>query len=283
MASVAEWMPIATLLAKRRALATALKPYAGRVVDRYLIANFASLVVSHLKQSQVSAAEDTLRPYLGQELLQGTLDCIANRLVGNVDLLKSGQPVVMTPALSDKPTPGLFYISRIDNYPPSKTRRYSFLLECFTGELSGYALPWVVTQPLTSILAKRLGFSTLRGKYRFEHVQQLSGLFFMATVSAKGRDAAISSVADLQQIKDYNRKTVLKVRCRVDVDCPVGVEQPCHRCARGRDRCPHATHALTFKKTVCSVCRMVDVPYNPEFSADMCVACMAAKQSKPAT
>lgn len=283
MEPVAEWVPIATLLAKRRALAAALKPYAGRVVDRYLIGNFANLVESHLRQSKLAATEDTIRPYLGQELLQGTLDCIANRLAGNSDLLKAGQPVIMTPALSDQPSPGLFYISRIDNYPPAKTRRYALQLECFTGELAGYALPWVVTQPLTSILAKRIGFSTLRGKYRFEHVQQLSSLFFMATVSAKGRDAAISSVADIQQIKDYNRKTVLKVRCRVDVDCPVGVEQPCHRCARGRDRCPHATHALTFKKTVCTTCRMVDVPYNPEFSADICVACLAALQSKPAT
>lgn len=283
MATESDWVPIAPLLAKRRALVTALKPYAGRVVDRYLITNFAKLVQSHFRQAQTFAAEDTLRPYLGQELLQGTLDCIANRLAGNSELLTAGQPVVMTPALSDKPTPGLFYISRVDNYPPSKSRRYSFSLECFTGELAGFSLPWVVTQPLTSILSKRLGFSTLRGKYKFEHVQQLSGLFFMATVSAKGRDAVISSVAELQQIKDYNRKTVLKVRCRVDVDCPVGIEYPCHRCARGRDSCPHATHALTFKKTTCVVCHLPDVPYNPEFSADTCVACLAVKQSKPAT
>lgn len=236
-----------------------------------LVDAFQSVLPTSVRRE---ALYDSLTHLAGREL---TLDALRDtiwRLAGNVRRLRSGQAV--TP-WSRQPLDEIVP-AQIVRYAPERNQyarvggRYHFRV------LAGTSCPMVIstfwTQTQCRMVARRVGFTSAKKKFPFQHPAQLFGMRMYLHIEAElsVKQPTFAGIDVGSSMADWNR-TLLKQRLRIDFTCPHDFTHPCHNCPVGVDECDAAVHLRTYTHKTCARCNASSL-FDPEYpKSRLCVNC----------
>jgi hypothetical protein len=262
----------------RASLSNLLRLFSSLPFDAAALSQASEQVADCLKTPHPQAIARTLQVFIGQSLASDHWRLIANKLAGNVELLQAGVPIMWNTTISTTtPETAILYIWQVTPMfdAERKQLKYGFDLEVFNGTLAGHTFQWKTSQTMPKSIARRNGFSSMRGKYLFSDAVQLSGLYFQAGLLGRmgGMDPQVETLLESKNLQNYNRDHVLRLRCRVGVSCPRNLEVQCQHCAAGRDNCPAAVRARTLVRRDCVRCKKAGQPSDPGSADGMCIYC----------
>lgn len=231
---------------------------------------------------QRGAVFESARLLAGRTLTSADAFKFAWRLAGNLPRLRNGLPVgEWAPQLQDEWVP----VEVLAAWP-GKNRQDEhgddFLLHVLAGTPAASKVRLFWKTGAVHMVARRVGFSSRRGHYRFTTSAQLVGLRFLAKVSAAKSTTTPSlyEVACPPSLVSWNRQHVLNLRLRIGERCPRNYTHECHRCAIGYDQCAAATHYRTYTVGECNGCNKSDAVFDPEMSQLHCRNCFLAQRMK---
>jgi hypothetical protein len=224
------------------------------------------------------ALVESLRYLAGSVLQRRDAMATAWRIAARWDDLRRGIPVrPWTSQHADEWVP--VEILRGDLVMTRKKERAMEFSVCILGGTPcGLKTTVTWTNRVCFMLARRLGYSRRGGKFAYTKPQDLVGLrFYGQAMAARSTDRPyIRNVFCPPGIIAWNRKTVLRLRCRCGVQCPHGWRHACNQCAIGYEECIGATHFKTYVARHCPVCDDANAPFDPERRSSLCVRCTDA-------
>lgn len=222
----------------------------------------------------------------GREVLplsSGEIKELAWRLAGNLDTLRKGEPVT---AWHDQPLDAWvpLQIRKMQKFR-RKDGKAGYWVEAIA--LAGPPVLQVVStfwsSAVVGIISRKVGFSRYQGTYQLHDATDLVNTRMLGYIeSHRSRDQlSFYQVECPAAMVAWNRKNVLKLRCRVGADCPMRFRHHCFQCAMGYDRCVGATHSHTYEVKSCPHCGNGKAPFDPSTSSNVCVECAAALRMQP--
>ena len=210
---------------------------------------------------------------------------LAWRLAGNLPALKDGKPVSpWTVQHADEWVP--LQILRIQRTRNAKDKLgYSVTSRVMAGTPAPLKVNSFWGVRAVHFVASVLGFSKHWHRYPFTVADELVGLRFFGLIEAarsRGRPEFHEIECPDSLIK-WNRESILKLRLRVGLKCPMNFEHECHQCALGYDRCAAATHPQTFTAGYCASCGLAAAPFDPSDPSHHCVHCTTATRTRRRT
>lgn len=220
---------------------------------------------------------ESLRYLAGRPLETPEAMTVSWRLAGNLKRLRGGTPVVpWASQVANEWVP--MQILKISlGKTGTVTQRIGYLVDLRI--LAGSACPLRVTafwsRELAGMLSRRIGFSGAYGKYRYTGPADLTNLRLIGLLEperCKQHRPGFHEMKVPPSFVDYNRKNVLRMRCRVD-PCPRDYTHPCSRCSVGYTECAAATHRLTYISKTCQICTNAEAMFDDDVSREMCIEC----------
>lgn len=266
-----------TAIEQRQAklFADGFSDYVGKSLVGDVFHSLVTEVRSVLGGVSHDAVFESLRHLAGEVLTERSGTLTAWRLAANLGLLRKSQAVCpWTRQSQDEWVPILFLSCR-----PERTR-YGRVAWAFTAAIvGGTPCGMTVTISLTGsacvLVARRAGYSRHGGKFVYRNHADLVGLRFVARILAARSQTApyIGEIHCPPTFVQWNRKTVLGLRCRQGQKCPNAWSHPCHLCAVGYETCPAATHYRTYIQQMCPRCGREDAVADPDRLVGVCLAC----------
>jgi len=269
--------PISAVLSLRNRLNGRFKLFEDKTADRLHMQHLLDTICSASSAVQRCAVQETIRTLADAVLTSDLLQMLSAKIAGNVTELAAGKTVPIRAALAKSVIiPTILYISTAT----AVRNRFDEIVtqlrvDSITGDTAGQVFNWDITRGVARVLASRIGFSGITHNYPFVAPEQLSGLYVYVNLTGSdySNDPAIKDVLEMDNIIQYNRKHVLKLRCRSGEQCPNKFTHPCHKCAMGRDRCPAATHLQTYVFATCNCCRVERSIVDPATNNGLCLDC----------
>ena len=217
---------------------------------------------------------ESLRSLAGKELTPTLALRTAWRLAGNKARLRQGQPV---PPWTTQPYDEWAAMQVVGmRFYRTRGGVLGFLAKILL--LTGLGCPQVVetfwSRRFIPVFARRLGFTSSRGRYPYQHPFQIVGLRFLGLVE---RDRSLQQpgfrkVRSTAGLIRWNREAVLDYRMRIK-SCPRGYSHACHRCPVGWESCPGAVHRYDYVRQGCEQCGREAQVFDPEWGMDACMSC----------
>lgn len=270
-----------TVEAKRdRLLSAVFAPLYGQVPD---IPELTSRILQRMPTGVTQdAVFESVRYLAGEPLERLEAIKLAWRLAGNISTLKANKPVQpWTFQRWDEWVP--VQVLRVQRERDQKNRvGYSARLRVLAGTPCPNIITCFWTRAATYAVAPTMGFSQSWGKYPFHHQEDLVGLRFLARIeSARSRNQPVfHEIACPGSMVAYNRDEVLKLRLRVDRECPRKYVHACARCVVGYDQCPAGTHQITYEIGHCDGCSNSRALFDPEDDMENCIVCNSNERLK---
>lgn len=263
---------ISTILTRRDNLTKGLTGFLGHKLEGATFYSFVdklheALPANILRMTVHKSVEELLK----QELTRDQILETCWRLAGNLDLLLEQVPVT---SWTYQQKAEWVPVQICDVYT---TRKFRQLVHALSFQsLAGTVVPYTFTQywsiKKTNYLAtfrndKGLGFGfgrsqiNSRGEQRgnciFSDIRQFHGLrcFLLIDPKKSQTEPIAVEVGHSSGTMNFNRQ-LISARDRLQNKCIKGLAEglECFHCPYGLDKCSLATHALSYKKGVCSRC-----------------------------
>lgn len=204
------------------------------------------------------------------------LEGLARLLSANLHHLRAGKAVrAWSRQLEDEWVPARIRRCETRAWRNSETY-FHYHCDVLAGTPVGRTAYGNLSRRWAAAVSTRLGYSRWRsGKFYYQDPADLVGLRCYLQLSAeRSREyPTFVQVAGTPGMLAWNRKAVLRLRCRTDCKCPRSFSHPCHRCAIGYEDCPAATHARTYQLGRCPGCFNPDAVFDPERTDACCLNC----------
>lgn len=274
-----------TAIARRRdkLLREVFEPMGPIVLRGSVFEEFVDHVVAVMPKGVLrNAVFETLRHLAGSALTPQASFAAAWRLAGNVHRLKRGIP---TPPWTVQ-TEHEWVPVEVTAGMPSRNHQnkagtiFSFLI--WAGSPCGMTIRLFWSNEVSRFVARRLGFSSMRGKFPYANPLELVRLRGVVLL-----DPALSrETPKFRQVREklpsafltWNRN-ILRVRKRLE-PCPRQFKHACHQCVVGYSECPGGVHRLTYRRDSCPVCGNESY-FDDDVSAARCISCTHKRALRP--
>lgn len=238
-----------------------LRMFLGQTIRRLTWSELSQTLEDKLRgRVPLPVIRDSLRYLAGQRLHEEELELLLWRLLGNLERLRSGHPVL--PWQLGGAVAEWVPVQLGDSRPLRKARKPGVVMEftILAGLPSGLVTSRRVSYGMAGMLASRLGFSRPRGPFPYRQVQQLFGLRTYALISPeRSRETPyLEQFHERPAFATWNKR-LLRLRRRTAPGghtCPrrLPPSLDCHRCPAGLDACPIACRSQTWQRKVCWEC-----------------------------
>lgn len=220
--------------------------FAGDVAAGESFDRLVYLITQAVPRLPEKAVRESIRNIAGEPLTEPLISQTCWRLAGNVQRLRRGLMVPPWHVQQDAewvPVQVLSYTR--------ERRKHRWLSQYRLRALAGTPCPCVIVKSwadsFARVVAGRLGYSPPWGKHPLRDLSELVNLRFYALVEpdqcAPGRPGFERLVCS-QSMLEWNRR-LIKMRRRVDFQCPRGFEHECFQCHVGYRDCEPAVRRLT--------------------------------------
>ncbi len=269
---------LAEIFRRRERLRTrVLDQYVGTTVDGDALDRLTAALRTALPSGATGdAVFESVRYLAGKELTANEALRLAWRLAGNMPRLREGQAVGPWSAQPVNEWVPLQVLRAVPGRNSRDHRGTELSLRVLAGSPCPMRINAFWKRKAIRFVAYRVGFSRWRdGTYPFQKAQQLVGLRFMGLIEAE-RSRTRPEFHELecpQSYVNWNRNEVLRLRLRVDQNCPNGWVHACHNCVVGYDECVAGTHKENYEVGTCNQCGHVGVFFDPEDHSLHCINC----------
>lgn len=261
-------------LSLRDQLTESLNAFADRVVD---VQALDELVESSLqllpKRTPSYALRDFFRSYVGRRITDEELRQAAWQIAGNASSFAAGNSLARV-TINSLSAVGWTPVELLRLWP---LRRGKHLLceikvVALAGAAAGMEIDTYWSQKFIPVVALHVGFTPRYKKRPLQDPAELVGLWFYTKFKPNpaGDGVTIEGLECPSVCLQHNRE-IIDIRRRLQ-PCPNRFTHACSRCAAGRDRCIAATHRVSYRLDVCSICKNRG-PIDDECSSTTCIHC----------
>lgn len=249
--------------------------FVGQTLTGDVFSEFVETVHRRLPRSiALGAVRDSALTLSGETLSSEALSRWLLLLSANIFRLRRGAVYPWSVQPSDQWAAAV--VVEVQPTPPSGgDRNYVHIVyRILSGTAVGEILRKRASLAFVRMLARRLGFTSLRGGFPLQRPVELTGMQLMLhIVSGKHGGLDFDHVEVRPSQLSRNRRLV-KTRRRMGFSCPLHlpVDFPCYRCPVGRDTCRAAVRPVTLVRKTCPFCGR-PVWLDPRFPADACSRC----------
>lgn len=224
-------------------------------------------------------------PLLGTPFMTTARVRLCWRLAGNIDALRRGNPVALTPGFSaDQWVPLRVRWVTLAQRVTRQFVQHGRSLQCqvLGGPLCGDDLTCWWSDERCRYVARFLGFTRgFESKLRYYTPLHLTGLRLYGLVAPPrpyDEGLRFETVTCTPSMRQFNVR-ILHRRFRV-TPCPRQYEHPCHVCAvgylnlDGQEGCYAACHPTGYQLGECDRCGRPDVVFDPQVSTETCAECL---------
>ena len=201
---------------------------------------------------------ESVRGFDRQVMTDALLRSFSWRLAANLPALRTGSPVVPwhSPGREEW-VPVQVMRVEATRHAKTKASQAMFTLRILAGTAAGLEIQKPFKPKSLPVIAKSIGFTNRRGRYRYRSFRHFVNLRFLVKLDpAKATETAPSffHIHGAKNLETYNRR-LLAVRLRRK-PCPRGYPGMCETCAVGYVNCEFATHRLDLARVQCSRCNL---------------------------
>lgn len=219
---------------------------------------------------------ESIRHIAGKEITTAGGLQLCWRIAGNIPRLKAGVPAAPWASQRDNEWIPLQILKATPSRNARGRRGYTYDFRVLAGSPCTMKITSFWNAELVRAMARKMGFSAPWHSYPFRHGVELVGLRLLGEVDRLRSQfaPAFYEVAVPQSFVQWNRRNVLRVRCRVD-PCPRRYNHACRMCAVGYEECPAATHRQNYFQQFCVACGTENAWFDPDMSTERCMDCHA--------
>lgn len=273
--------------------------FVGLAADKYILEQIAKRALKLLpSECDETATYRSLEHLAGRILTRELCYEVSWRLSGNWQRLKRGEIVrpwnrqtrqewIHLQILSYE-----YQLSGVKMFKDgSKQLYHAYKLQVMAGSSCPMRLIKSWTRVGTSMVAKDLGFTRSWGLHPYKSPWQLVGMRLMGQADPEFSNEDRPGFREIKvpsSMVKWNR-SLLVMRERLTMvpgaedeafDCMEGFDvnaTPCHRCFRGYESCPAATHPYDFQARICSVCDE-EAYIDTNLENSVCINCAAQRK-----
>lgn len=262
-----------SLIERRRAiLLRQLATVKGRPVDAERL---TLLLLPALTHPAYDPVFESVRYLAGRLLTDSEIEQLAWLLAGNLPSLKAGNPVHAWTCQTAEEWVPLQVLRVLDTRDQYQRYCHEVRLRVLAGTPAGRSVTVRWSTRNVQYVAGQIGFSAPFREYPYSTAAEIVGLRLYGKLEpARSKtDPGFHEIRCPASMQKRNRDAVLKLRMRIDCNCPQNFTFPCHTCPFGSDRCPAGTHPVTYQVGTCPVCNGDDSLFDPDTNNTACVKC----------
>lgn len=233
-----------------------------------------------LPGADLDALRKSLLELTGRTITTGMLSMTAWRLAGNLPRLKAGREVIPWTRQQVPEWVPLQVVGTKVWISKRGRRGGMFQFQILAGTPCPLKIEKFWTREFCGMVARRMGFTRLKGKYPYQHTNQLVGMRFLAHISPiRSREQPdFDEVAEATGGVLKHNKALLKARHPLHRVCPSNypTSQACHLCPVGMTACDLATHVRTYVRRICRQHKL-EAWHDPATGEDLCMDCQYAR------
>lgn len=238
---------LSIIFKRRNNLLAQLAPYYGLTLTAANFEDFTAIFKRNLPRVELQPIDASLRYLIGQTLTKDKLVQIAWRLVGNLPILRTGEPVY--PWLTQRYVEWVPLIIHATELTNNGRIMLSFRVLAGTPCPATIVLNW--TEKMIRFISRKIGFTPDHKKRPLGQYNNVVGMLFagcmLPSLSAIQPTFAFDSVHCLSSMLDNNKK-LIDSRNRDITPCPIKFDWNCYRCFIGRDKCNRAIRLITKER-----------------------------------